>query len=260
MKQPTLEQFVLRDKGIVTLNLEADYRELQVTEWSSDSIPKDCYFINDNMTMSVLRYIKRSDNYESLWCLSFSLECKLSGRLSRKVGNYNLWCNKCRTETTHYDFEGLNIYKAIGTGSTSRCIRCTDSQLKFSQHHKFRHIYQFNKHGINYVNKHINTYYIFSEDKYTMLELNNYPIKYHSPLVKKFPETHEYYNIERIRCTVCGKQDIYEWLHNRTCIKKMNEFCVQTYNYANLSFRTVNELPDDIKNLIIRNLINLITY
>lgn len=257
-----MEQFILRINGITTLDLEADYRNLVVKEWSSSSIQSDRYIVNDNKTMSVLKYVKNSDQYEGLWYLSFVLDCKLHYRLSAQKLKYNLWCGKCRRDTEHYDFDKDNkIYGAIGTGIMNRCISCTDSQLKFSQHHKFKHDYEFNKHGNNYVHKSkYNTYFIFTENKYTILKLKNYDLKYHLPLKKKYDETHEYYDYEEIKCTVCQEHDKYEWEHNRTCIHNINKFCIEIYSEIYSLINLLDDMSSDVKSIIITNLILMIRF
>ena len=256
-----MEQFILRINGITTLDLEADYRNLVVKEWSSSDIPIDCYVVNDDKTMSVLKYIKNSDRIDNLWCLSFVLDYKLNGRLSTKNGKFNVWCRKCRKDTSCYDFNNNKIYDAINTGSMYRCISCTNSQLRFSQHYKFKNDHEFNKYGNNYVYKSkYNVYYIFTENKYTILELNNHDLKYHLPLKKKYDETHEYYDIEKIKCTVCGDHDIYEWKHNRTCIHNINKFCIEIYSEIYSLINLLDDMSSDVKSIIITNLILMIRF
>ena len=254
-----MEQFILKNNGVASLDLEADYKSLQVREWTSNDIPKDYYILNNNKTMSVLKYIKKSEKIENLWCLSFVLDRKINGKLSTKIISYNLWCNKCRKDTRCYSFDS-NIYKAIDVGIMNRCINCTDSQLRFSQHPKFKKDYEFNKYGNNYVHRNNDIYYIFSEDKYTILQLNNYDLKYHFPLKKQHDENHQYYHLEEINCTVCGERHIYEWIHNRTCINNINQFSIGVYSQINLLMRTLEDIPNDIKNIISNNLASTVIF
>lgn len=255
-----MEQFILRINGITTLDLEADYRNLVVKEWSSSDIPSDCYIVNNNKTMSVLKYVKNSDHIESLWCLSFVLDCKLNGRLSGRMCRFNIWCSKCRKDVRCYEFDN-EIYKAINTGNLCRCITCTDSQLRFSRHTKYKDDYEFTKYGNNYVHKNnYKDFYIFSENKYTILELNHYDLKYHLPLKKKYDETHEYYDYEKIKCTVCQEHDKYEWKHNKTCIHNINKFCVEIYSKIYSLINLLDDMSDDVKSIIITNLILMIRF
>lgn len=255
-----MEKFIIFDNGISSLNLAANYKELEMGKYGES--PEDCFILNNNKTMSVLKHVKNSERYEHLWTLSLSLDKKINGRLSVKVFSLNAWCSKCGSDVKSYSFDqDYNLYKAVGMGSMIRCISCTDKTVKFCNHTRFIDKYTFTKYGNNYVHqsylpsKQETIYTILTEDRYTILKFNTYIIKYHPELTRE-PKKEEV----KIQCTVCGIKDVAYWEHNKTCINNINKFAIQVYSKNNLLIRSLDYIPDDIKNLLTNDLISLFKY
>ncbi len=223
-----MERLIICDQGISKLDLNADYKGLKLGTY--DQPPPNLFILNGNNTMSILKQIKTIDNYEHLWMLSILLDKRLNGRLNAKILNYNLWCRKCRADVRSYSFDmNYKLYKAINTGLSDRCVKCTDEILRFYNHPKFINLYMFTKYGDNYVhqrdfyNNGQITYTILTDNEYTMFKFSTPAIKFHQQIEGKPEEEHGFYQ-PKIKCTVCGDEEVAYWEHNKTCIKNINKF------------------------------------
>lgn len=253
-----MERLIIYEQGICKLDLKADYKELKLGTY--DRPPPDHFVLNNNTTMSVLKQIKTTDNYEHLWTLSMLLDKKINGKLTAEISDINTWCSKCRSEIRSYKFDkNHKIYKAVNTGVSYRCINCTDEKIKFYNHPKFVKSYTFTKCGDNYVHKEDYkgeiTYTILTDDQYTMFKFFTYNIKYH-PKITHTPEEKN----TGINCTVCGTYTADYWKHNESCIKNINKFAIQIYSPINWLIRNLDNIPTDVKNLISNNLVAISTY
>lgn len=214
--------------------------------------------------MSILKQIKATDNYEHLWMLSMLLDKKTNWNLNAKVLDYNLWCGRCRGDVRSYSFDmNHKFYKAIHTGLSHKCVKCTEDNLRFYNHPKFAHIYKITKYGDNYVHQSTSSneqtiYTILTNDEYTMFKFSTPQIKFNQEIQGKPEEEHGFYQ-PKIKCTVCKDEEVAYWKHNETCIKNINNFAIQIYSYMNQLIRTLDYIPDDIKNLITNNLIIIST-
>jgi hypothetical protein len=252
-----MEKLVIYNNGVASLDLAADYKGLKLRTY--DQPPPDYFILNSNNTMSVLKQIKTTDNYEHLWILSMLLDKRINGKLTAEISLFiKVWCSKCRADVTSYKFDmNYKFYKAIETGISHKCVRCTEESLRFYNHPKFSMNYAFTKYGDNYVHRNFYNgnieYTILTDDQYTMFKFNTYDINYH-PIITHRPEQED----NKIRCTVCGKESVDYWRHNESCIKNINNFASQIYPKNNLLMRNLDCITDDVKNLITDNLIIIV--
>ena len=227
-----MEKLIIYKEGISSLDLNSNFKGLKLGTY--DQPPSDLFILNSNNTMTILKQIKTTDNYEHLWMLSMLLDKKINLKLNAKVLDYNLWCGRCRCDVRSYSFDmSHKFYKAINTGLSHRCVKCTEESLRFYNHPKFSDSYQITRYTNNYVHQSINSnkqtiYTILVDDEYTMFEFSIPNIKFHRELEGKHEEEHGFYQ-PKIKCTVCGDSEVAYWKHNKTCIKNINNFTIQIF-------------------------------
>src|SRR5204862_5956778 len=134
------------NNGIAGLDLTANYKEFAIEKY--DESQHDCFILNKNNTMSILRYIENNSSYKNLWILSMLLDKKINGKLSAKISSGDFWCSSCRSDVKFYQFDvNCKFYNAIETGDKHKCVDCVEEALQIYTHGKLISNYEINKYG-----------------------------------------------------------------------------------------------------------------
>jgi len=259
-----MDEFIIYENGIANWDLSADYRKLVVPSFAK--APDDVFKLNKDKTMSIMKYIKNSEMYEYLLSLSILLDVRMNGKVSAYISKNNQCTQCCKIGEVYVFDDNCDVYKAIGAGFLMRCVQCTDCTIHITNPHpgynklKFRQEqatkYQFTSHGNNLVAKsdsiYGQRYYVLTIDKYTILQQKIIPVKYYQEILYTADNS---YDCEEMKCPICEVWSSAPWVHNRTCIKNINNFYMQIYSEVNWLIKILDFIPSDIKNLITSNII-----